>query len=577
MPNSLPAHMPIVTSQNPFAVFDPDLQNINNLNKDNAWSFSLIDHLDKLVPLTNDSQDAASTFQKVSITIDSGAKIYSQRVDSVFTSASKTAQSLYVVPLNDGSGPENPKNTKRSKSDRLVANDEDITLPNFSSITRPILDLCRSQSETFFTDVPRKYCFPLLDSSIHSIASNIKPDLPLINYSDPLISEMMTCLPVIVNGGFDLSFSNKLRINFIANDGGVLSQPSDTTHPLPTPNPQEDPLPHLEVEFDPDCLVIPPSPCNFLDYDDPCPSPGLLDLPEPLELDTSQQFNIHDTAQLINQMSNLTLSINLEDGVEGLTAALDQALQLTKIVVPKKHAVKKEIKEKAEKKAAKKKISKKADFSFTSEIDEIKSLGSKYKSNKSKKKRTVDGKKKKTSTSVEIDQTGIQECVAAVSSVYRNLTAPINENFAQNLASESVNYDDNYYDMDDDNFESDFNNLNLIPTATSSLAVTVSSSPLVSRERLAHKRLAGGVVKISDLKQDIYSTLCNESKVQGKIQSNDQSGNGWTFSSLVSQIDPTGQTVSPQLNFVCLLHLCNEKGIELQNINSDFSNFLIKM
>ncbi|CAJ2660276.1 unnamed protein product [Trifolium pratense] len=61
----------------------------NKINQKNTWDLDLIDHLTDIIRADDDSNDAETNFQMASCTLEAGVKIYSLRVDSVYSEAYK--------------------------------------------------------------------------------------------------------------------------------------------------------------------------------------------------------------------------------------------------------------------------------------------------------------------------------------------------------------------------------------------------------------------------------------------------------------------------------------------------------
>lgn len=61
----------------------------NKITAHNTWGLPLIEHLDDLIRDDRDSTGKSTNFQKASVTLDAGVKIYSYRVDSVHTETFK--------------------------------------------------------------------------------------------------------------------------------------------------------------------------------------------------------------------------------------------------------------------------------------------------------------------------------------------------------------------------------------------------------------------------------------------------------------------------------------------------------
>lgn len=59
----------------------------NKITSQNTWSLPLIEHLDDLV--RQEAPGEQTNFQRASVTLDAGVKIYSYRVDSVHTATFK--------------------------------------------------------------------------------------------------------------------------------------------------------------------------------------------------------------------------------------------------------------------------------------------------------------------------------------------------------------------------------------------------------------------------------------------------------------------------------------------------------
>ncbi|WJX73821.1 hypothetical protein P8452_57558 [Trifolium repens] len=61
----------------------------NKINQKNTWDLDLIDHLTDIIRADDDNNDAETNFQMASCTLEAGVKIYSLRVDSVYSEAYK--------------------------------------------------------------------------------------------------------------------------------------------------------------------------------------------------------------------------------------------------------------------------------------------------------------------------------------------------------------------------------------------------------------------------------------------------------------------------------------------------------
>ncbi|KAK4492816.1 hypothetical protein RD792_000141 [Penstemon davidsonii] len=68
----------------------------NKINQKNTWDLNLIDHLSEIVKV-EESNDTETNFQKASCTLEAGVKIYSMRVDSAYSEAYKVLESINRV------------------------------------------------------------------------------------------------------------------------------------------------------------------------------------------------------------------------------------------------------------------------------------------------------------------------------------------------------------------------------------------------------------------------------------------------------------------------------------------------
>ena len=57
----------------------------NKISQKNTWSLGLIDHLSDLVKPSGAEGGGGTNFQRASCTLEAGIKIYSHRVDSVYS------------------------------------------------------------------------------------------------------------------------------------------------------------------------------------------------------------------------------------------------------------------------------------------------------------------------------------------------------------------------------------------------------------------------------------------------------------------------------------------------------------
>lgn len=78
----------------------------NKITASNTWGLPLIEHLDDLIKGENAGQH--TNFQRASVTLDAGVKIYSYRVDSVHTELFKMLGGLGRAsgPQDDAEGGE---------------------------------------------------------------------------------------------------------------------------------------------------------------------------------------------------------------------------------------------------------------------------------------------------------------------------------------------------------------------------------------------------------------------------------------------------------------------------------------
>jgi len=85
----------------------------NKITASNTWGLPLIEHLDDLIKEENHGQH--TNFQRASVTLDAGVKIYSYRVDSVHTELFKM-----LGGLGRASGPQDEQENGQSCSCPLV-------------------------------------------------------------------------------------------------------------------------------------------------------------------------------------------------------------------------------------------------------------------------------------------------------------------------------------------------------------------------------------------------------------------------------------------------------------------------
>eukprot|EP00316_Scyphosphaera_apsteinii_P013052 CAMPEP_0119315458 /NCGR_PEP_ID=MMETSP1333-20130426/35966_1 /TAXON_ID=418940 /ORGANISM="Scyphosphaera apsteinii, Strain RCC1455" /LENGTH=212 /DNA_ID=CAMNT_0007320825 /DNA_START=22 /DNA_END=657 /DNA_ORIENTATION=+ len=84
----------------------------NKVNEKNSWSLDLIDHMGGMIAQpTDEGGEQITNFQHASSTLDAGVKIYSFRVDSVYTETYKLAGGLNRTSRKDGEA-EEQRNTE---------------------------------------------------------------------------------------------------------------------------------------------------------------------------------------------------------------------------------------------------------------------------------------------------------------------------------------------------------------------------------------------------------------------------------------------------------------------------------
>ncbi|XP_073058220.1 condensin complex subunit 2-like isoform X1 [Primulina eburnea] len=76
----------------------------NKINQKNTWELNLIDHLGEIIKVEEEN-DTETNFQKASCTLEAGVKIYSLRVDSVHSEAYKVLGGINRVGQENEQGP----------------------------------------------------------------------------------------------------------------------------------------------------------------------------------------------------------------------------------------------------------------------------------------------------------------------------------------------------------------------------------------------------------------------------------------------------------------------------------------
>ena len=77
------------------------------MNEKNSWSLDLIDHMGRDInEASGDGGQGITNFQRAAGTLEAGIKIYSYRVDSVYTETFKLMGGLNRTSKRDGQGEE---------------------------------------------------------------------------------------------------------------------------------------------------------------------------------------------------------------------------------------------------------------------------------------------------------------------------------------------------------------------------------------------------------------------------------------------------------------------------------------
>ncbi|KAL0215830.1 hypothetical protein P9112_008014 [Eukaryota sp. TZLM1-RC] len=493
--------------------------NIHRLNKDNAWSYTLVDHLDKVAVISLEAQDRANQFKKASVTIDNSTKIYSNRVDSVYSTATRTAELISQSSLQTTK----TKKGKKSKSKTShCAKREVITHSAPEDLVVPLSFIAKSHHSGIFSDIPSRLGYPLLNDRM---AENVYPlnmkifHQECLNFGfdsrEVLDVELMKQLPPLFDGSVNLEFNpektSKLHGYIIKK---TINQVDDEQHDQMTDDlidqphvdiPVDVPMDGEEVESVEDALS---KLSLFGDDNDPEPfNPSTLDDVFVVDAESARNLQAAEKGQCLN-------GVDFEKVVKSFKKFKHDAKSVSK---PKRRRAVVEFKPNLE--------------ITTEELFGIK------KKRKSRKRKVVLPNIRKINTSKTLNDFSSE---------------------ANNLCSKcqwmevNINHEDDCFELDDVEIDHEAQWNTVASPTNDTMKGTGNVVGLSSK-----------TVKISQLKEQL------------DVELNREEENEIEFSTVSSRITHLAPSATVQLNFICLLHLCNEKGIRLSS-TSDFKDLTIR-